>query len=89
MKLYGGGGPTGTLGAFRRDAGLMLLTVEWDPSSDADCPDDQAISACALNPEQKNSRFLFRSLCSDFPLRLERPKACFLVKSLSFIYDDL
>jgi hypothetical protein len=50
---YDGGGPTGTLGGFRRDAGLMLVTVGWEPSSNANCPQDQPISACSLTPEQQ------------------------------------
>ena len=50
---YDGGGPTGTMGGFRRDAGLMLVVVGWEPSSDANCPEDQPISACSLTPEQQ------------------------------------
>jgi len=50
---YDGGGPTGTLGGFRRDAGLMLVSVGWEPSPDANCPQDQPISACSLTPEQQ------------------------------------
>ena len=50
---YDGGGPTGTMGGFRRDAGLMLVMVGWEPSSDANCPQDQPISACSLTPEQQ------------------------------------
>lgn len=50
---YDGGGPTGTLGAFRRDMGLILVEVGWEPSEDADCPQDQPISACNLEPEQQ------------------------------------
>ena len=50
---YDAGGPTGTSGGFRRDMGLMLVTVGWEPSSDANCPQDQPISACSLTPEQQ------------------------------------
>lgn len=50
---YGAGGPTGMAGGFRRDAGLLLLEVGWKPSDDAECPDDQPISACDLTPEQQ------------------------------------
>ena len=50
---YDADGPTGTLGGFRRDASLMLVTVGWEPSSDANCPQDQPISACPLTPEQQ------------------------------------
>ena len=50
---YDAGGPTGMGGGFRRDAGLMLVMVGWEPSSDANCPQDQPISACSLTPEQQ------------------------------------
>jgi hypothetical protein len=50
---YDGGGPTGQIGGFRRDSALLLLTVGWEPSEDADCPEDQPISACSLTPEQQ------------------------------------
>ena len=50
---YDADGPTGTGGAFRRDAALMLVMVEWEPSPDANCPLDQPISACVLTPEQQ------------------------------------
>jgi len=46
-------GPTGTATAFKSDGGLCLLSVNWEPSEDADCPPDQPISACQLEPEQK------------------------------------
>lgn len=49
---YDGGGPTGTVGGFRRDSGLLIVIVGWEPSADADCPTDQPISACELTPEQ-------------------------------------
>jgi len=50
---YDGGGPTGTMGGFRRDSALMLVVVGWEPALDANCPDDQPIMACELTPEQK------------------------------------
>jgi hypothetical protein len=50
---YDGGGPTGTLGGFRRDSALILVLVGWEPSADANCPQDQPIFACDLAPEQK------------------------------------
>jgi hypothetical protein len=50
---YDAGGPTGQAGGFRRDSGLLLLSVGWEPSDDADCPSDQPISACSLTPEQQ------------------------------------
>jgi len=52
-KRYAADGPTGTGTAFRKENGLCLVTTGWEPSEDADCPDDQPISACELEPEQQ------------------------------------
>jgi len=49
---YDGGGPTGTMGGFRRDSGLILVLVGWEPAPEAECPPDQPIYACELTPEQ-------------------------------------
>lgn len=49
---FDGGGPTGELGGLRRDNALLLMLVGWEPSEDANCPQDQPISACPLEPEQ-------------------------------------
>jgi len=50
---YQADGPTGTSTGLRRDMGLMIITVEWTPSPDANCPTDQPIGACDLKPEQR------------------------------------
>ena len=50
--MYAADGPTGTAGGFRQGDGLCLLTVEWKPSPDANCPSDKPISDCQLKPEQ-------------------------------------
>lgn len=50
---YAADGPTGTATAFTRDNALLLVMVEWQPSPDANCPQDQPISACLLKPEQQ------------------------------------
>jgi hypothetical protein len=50
---YAAGGPTGEASAFRQDAKLCLLSVEWQPAPDVQCPQDQPISACNLTPEQQ------------------------------------
>ena len=50
---YMADGPTGTGGGFRKDNGLCLLMVGWEPSEDADCPTDKPIGLCELSPEQK------------------------------------
>jgi hypothetical protein len=51
--MYAADGPTGTAGGFRQGDGLCLLSVEWKPSPDANCPSDKPISDCQLKPEQK------------------------------------
>jgi hypothetical protein len=50
---YAADGPTGTASGFRQDGGLCLLSVAWEPSDDANCPSDQPISECDLEPEQQ------------------------------------
>ncbi|MBN1993048.1 MAG: hypothetical protein JW953_10120 [Anaerolineae bacterium] len=50
---YQADGPTGTAMAFTRDKALLLVNVDWQPSPDANCPQDQPISACPLKPEQQ------------------------------------
>jgi hypothetical protein len=37
---------------FRQGNRLYLLQVGWEPSEDANCPSDQPISACDLEPQQ-------------------------------------
>lgn len=49
---YAAGGPTGSAFGMRQDERLALVSVMWTPSADANCPDDQPISACNLTPEQ-------------------------------------
>ncbi len=51
--MYAADGPTGTAGGFRQGDGLCLLSVEWKPSPDANCPSDRPISDCELKPEQR------------------------------------
>jgi tetratricopeptide (TPR) repeat protein len=51
--MYAADGPAGTATGFRRAGELCLLTVGWEPSADANCPQDQPISACQLTPEQQ------------------------------------
>ena len=50
---YQADGPSGTGMGFHKEAGLCLLTVNWEPSADANCPDDQPLATCKLKPEQK------------------------------------
>lgn len=50
---YAADGPTGTAAGVRKEGGLCLLNVSWKPSDDADCPEDQPIATCELQPEQQ------------------------------------
>ncbi|TEU16521.1 MAG: hypothetical protein E3J21_10460 [Anaerolineales bacterium] len=52
-SMYAADGPTGTATGFRKGSGLCLLNAGWEPSQDANCPQDQPISACQLTPEQQ------------------------------------
>jgi photosystem II stability/assembly factor-like uncharacterized protein len=51
--MYAADGPTGTAAAFRQREDVCFLSVDWSPSEEADCPPDQPISACDLDPEQQ------------------------------------
>ncbi len=51
--MYDADGPTGAVRGFRQGDGLCLLSVEWKPSPDANCPSDKPISDCQLTPEQR------------------------------------
>ncbi len=46
-------GPTGWGGGFGRDSALLLLIVGWEPSDNANCPEDQPIGNCDIAPEHK------------------------------------
>lgn len=50
---YQAGGPTGAATGLTRDAGLLLVSVGWQPAAEVTCPADQPIDACPLTPEQK------------------------------------
>jgi len=50
---YQADGPTGTGVGFRKDSSLCLLSVNWQPSPDVDCPADWPLSACNLTPAQR------------------------------------
>ena len=50
---YQAGGPAGMGTGMTRDAALLLILAEWTPAPEANCPDDQPISACELTPEQQ------------------------------------
>jgi putative hemolysin len=46
-------GPTATAAGFRKETRLCLLQVGWEPSGEADCPEDESISVCEVVPEQQ------------------------------------
>lgn len=52
-QAYLADGPTGTATAFRKGNMLALVSAGWQPSPDANCPQDQPISSCQLKPEQQ------------------------------------
>ena len=50
---YQADGPMGSADGYYRDMALMILSVNWEPASGANCPADQPIASCDLKPEQK------------------------------------
>jgi hypothetical protein len=46
--------PTGTAFAVRRDNELALVSVDWEPAPEANCPQDRPVSECEVTPEQMN-----------------------------------
>jgi len=53
QPAYQADGPTGSMTAMTRDMGLLLITVDWALAPGVQCPSDQPISSCDLQPEQK------------------------------------
>lgn len=47
------GGPTGMVFGFFKGDQWLQVSSDWQPAADANCPQDQPISACDLKPEQK------------------------------------
>jgi hypothetical protein len=45
--------PTGTAFAYESGNQLAFVSVDWQPSEDAECPENQPISACELEPSQQ------------------------------------
>jgi hypothetical protein len=50
---YQANGPTGAATAVTRDMAVVLISVNWVPAPEAQCPMDKPISVCDLKPEQK------------------------------------
>jgi hypothetical protein len=64
---YMADGPTGTGSGFRKDNGLCLLTLGWEPSEDANCPSDEPIGLCELSPRQKLYSIILNCAQDTFP----------------------
>lgn len=47
-------GPTGTATGFYKDTTVATVNVGWEPAEEVDCPADQPISACEIEPSQQN-----------------------------------
>ena len=45
--------PTATASGFEKENKLALMQVGWTPSEEVDCPTDQPISACDIEPNQQ------------------------------------
>lgn len=52
-QQFAAGGPTGMATGFRNGDQVCLAAANWQPSPDADCPQDQPIASCQLEPEQQ------------------------------------
>lgn len=46
-------GPTGTAAGYRLDEQLALVSVDWEPTEEANCPADEPIVSCELTPAQQ------------------------------------
>lgn len=47
-------GPTGTATRYFKDTTVAAVSVGWEPADEANCPADQPISACDVEPGQQN-----------------------------------
>lgn len=47
-------GPTGTATSYFKDTTVAAVSVSWEPSDEANCPADQPISDCDVEPSQQN-----------------------------------
>jgi hypothetical protein len=53
-KTAAADGPTGTATNYFKDTTVATVNVGWEPSDAANCPADQPISACDIEPSQQN-----------------------------------
>ena len=47
-------GPTGTATSYFKDTTVAAVNVSWEPSDEANCPADQPIGDCDVEPSQQN-----------------------------------
>jgi hypothetical protein len=47
-------GPTGTATSYFKGTTVAAVNVSWEPSDEANCPADQPISDCDVEPSQQN-----------------------------------
>ena len=47
-------GPTGTASSYFKATTVAAVNVNWEPAEEANCPTDQPISACDVEPSQQN-----------------------------------
>ena len=58
---YAADSPTGAARGFQKGNSLAWFNVEWEPSTDAKCPENQPISECQLSPEQQLYRITLKA----------------------------
>jgi hypothetical protein len=52
-SAYQADGPTGTVSGYEDGFKTAFVHVSWEPSEEANCPTDQPISACNVEPSQQ------------------------------------
>jgi hypothetical protein len=58
-------GPTGTAFGYEMNGQLALGRVEWHPADEADCPPDEPITECPLQPEEQIFTILLELVQSE------------------------
>ncbi len=46
-------GATGAVRGYQNDDGILIVSVQWQPAPEAECPAGQPISACEVKPKYK------------------------------------
>jgi hypothetical protein len=52
-QAYLADAPTGTASGFEKEGQLALVSVFWEPTAEAACPDDEPINSCDVEPSQQ------------------------------------